>query len=93
MLTAANTSTIAPLITSVSTSLARHRRSLHQAHSLAAATAELHASLIEQGAMREAVIVAAQEELQALPATFFRPFRKLQQQEGASAAGGSEGEH
>jgi hypothetical protein len=96
VLTAANTSTVAPLIRASTTNFARHRRSLLKSSSLQEALQEhlqeMHRLLLKQGALREAVITAAQEELQALPATFFRPYRRLQQQQEGAAAGSAEGD-
>ncbi|KAF6264756.1 hypothetical protein COO60DRAFT_19075 [Scenedesmus sp. NREL 46B-D3] len=88
VLTAANTSTVAPLIQATTSNFARHRRSLLRSQSLQETLQEhlqdMHRRLLEQGALREAVVSAAQEELQALPATFFRPYRRLQQQQDAA---------
>jgi hypothetical protein len=93
VLTAANTSTVAPLIRASTTNFARHRRSLLKSHNLQEALQEhlqdMQRALLEQGALREAVITAAQEELLALPATFFRPYRRLQQQQQDGAAAGT----
>jgi hypothetical protein len=96
VLTATNTSTVAPLIKATTTNLARHRRSLLSSYSLQETLQqhlqEMHRRLLEQGALHEAVITAAQAELQALPATFFRPYRRLQQQQEGAAAGSAEGD-
>ncbi|WIA37089.1 hypothetical protein OEZ86_014059 [Tetradesmus obliquus] len=94
VLTAANTSTVAPLIRASTTNFARHRRSLLQSRNLQEALQEhlqeVQRLLLQQGALHEAVITGAQEELQALPATFFRPYRRLQQQQEGAAAGSAE---